>query len=312
MNELTPNPVVRVRGLSRSFGRRQALCNVSIEVDAGQVHVLLGHNGAGKTTLFRILLGLIKPTAGTAEILGFDTWKARDGILARRHTGALFEANALYEGLTALENLELFARIYQMNRDCWLKQVESLLTGVDLFDRRYEKVVRWSAGMKRKLSIIRAVQHAPRLVILDEPTAGLDAVSRAKIRECILDFRSKDSAVMIASQDLAEAERVATHVTLLRLGALLYSGTFSGLYAKASLKRFHGSPQAVSEFILSHPCEMELLREERDIVGAAALVRVSQPNMTQGHAFKGLVETPVSLEDIYLEIDQRAKSSYVE
>ena len=128
-------PVVSVRQLSRSFGKFQALRDVSMEVRRGQIHVLLGHNGAGKTTLIRILLGLIKATSGEAEVHGFDAWQAREGLLARQQTGVLFEPNALYEDLTALENLEFFARIYRMDLGRWLERVSELLVAVDVMKR---------------------------------------------------------------------------------------------------------------------------------------------------------------------------------
>ncbi len=274
-----------------------------MEVRRGQIHVLLGHNGAGKTTLIRILLGLIKATSGEAEVHGFDAWQAREGLLARQQTGVLFEPNALYEDLTALENLEFFARIYRMDLGRWLERVSELLVAVDLYDRRYEKVVKWSAGMKRKLSIIRAIQHLPKLAILDEPTAGLDAQSRANIRDAIRKFQSDNLAILIASQDLAEVQRVATHVTLLRQGVVLYAGRIEGFYKQAALRRFHGSPEAVTHFTKSLPSEIELVREETDVLGAAAVVRVRASN-AKPLSPAGLAETPVLLEDIYLEMDK--------
>ena len=276
---MEPSSIVAVRKLSRSFGKFQALRDVSMEVHRGEIHVLLGHNGAGKTTLIRILLGLIKATAGFADVHGLDAWKAREGRLARQKTGVLFEPNALYEDLTALENLEFFARIYRMDLQRWLERVSELLVSVKLYDRRHERVVKWSAGMKRKLSIIRAIQHLPKLAILDEPTAGLDVQSRANIRDAIQKFQSDNLAILIASQDLAEVQRVATHVTLLRSGVVLYAGSIEEFYSQAALRRFHGSPEAVSNFTQTLPFEIELVREEADVLGASVVVRVKDHNL---------------------------------
>ena len=157
--------------------------------------------------------------------------------------------------------------------------------------------------MKRKLSIIRAIQHLPKLAILDEPTAGLDAQSRANIRDAIRKFQSDNLAILIASQDLAEVQRVATHVTLLRQGVVLYAGRIEGFYKQAALRRFHGSPEAVTHFTKSLPSEIELVREETDVLGAAAVVRVRASN-AKPLSPAGLAETPVLLEDIYLEMDK--------
>jgi ABC-type multidrug transport system ATPase subunit len=125
-------PIVRIRDLSRQFGTRWALRDISLDVEPGQVHVVLGHNGAGKTTLFRVLMGLIRPTHGRAEIAGHDTWNADDGRRARAHVGVLFEEDGLYGAFSAWENLELMARIYRIPDDRWKPHAQELLAAVGL------------------------------------------------------------------------------------------------------------------------------------------------------------------------------------
>jgi ABC-2 type transport system ATP-binding protein len=296
--------ILSIRNVSRAFRNVQALNGVSFEVGEGQVHVLLGHNGAGKTTLIRIILGLIRATSGSVSVAGLDTWKTRGGRQTREKVGVLFEQDALYEDISAMENLELFSRIHRLHHQTWRNRAEDMLTSVGLYDRRHERVGKWSAGMKRKLSIIRALQHQPQLVVLDEPTAGLDVQSRGKIRDAIDRCRSQNTAFLIASQDLAEVQRVASHVTLLRRGKILYSGTIAGFYAQARLKRFHGSTEALKSFLGSLPAGTELVREEQDVLGDAALIRI--PPSLQANEIRpmGLAETPVPLEDIYLELDK--------
>lgn len=293
-----------IRNVSRNFKTLRALRDVSLDVEAGQVHVLLGHNGAGKTTLIRIILGLIRPTSGTVSLFGEDPWRNRSRRGMRQRLGVLFEPDSLYEDISAWENLEFFARIHRLDLAKWEEATKQLMEQVGLYDRRHERVVKWSAGMKRKLAILRALQHQPEFVLLDEPTAGLDVQSRGRVRDAIQHFRGRQTTFLIASQDLSEVQRLATHVTLLREGRSLYSGTLAGFYRAARLRRFHGSVEDVRNLLRDLPRGVELVREESDLLGAAVVLRLGRDVDPETIRPVGLVETPVLMEDIYLELDR--------
>src|ERR1035437_2344463 len=231
--------VVQTDGLSRKFGTFWALKDLSLCVKKSQAHIFVGHNGAGKTTLIRILLGLIRPTSGTAKILGRDTWGHESGLFVRSQVGAMLESDSLYENLTAWQNLELFARIYRMEQTLWQERAIELLTLFCLVDQKDQTVQRWSAGMKRKLALVRAVLHSPQILVLDEPTSGLDAVMKDGIRRLLKQLMSEIGVtVLMATQDLHEAERIANGVTFMQDGRAMYTGSMIDFFQQAKMRKY--------------------------------------------------------------------------
>ena len=192
------NLAIRARGLSRSFGSAgsivRALDDLNLEVPAGSVFGFLGPNGAGKTTTIRLLLGLIEPTGGSAEVLGFDT--RTHGAEIRARSGALLEYSGLYERLSAEDNLRFYGRVAHMPAADLDQRIQELLTHLGLWDRRKEPAIKWSRGMKQKLAIARPLLHRPGLVFLDEPTAGLDPVAAASLREDLAALASRQGAAV--------------------------------------------------------------------------------------------------------------------
>lgn len=166
---------IRTVNLSRDFGNVQAVDNLSLEVPRGIVFGFLGANGSGKTTTIRLLLGLLEPTSGRAEVFGFDTRLQANEI--RRRTGALLEHPGLYERLSAEDNLEFYGRVWRLPTARRRSRIKELLSNLGLWQRRHESVGSWSRGMKQKLAVARAMLHCPPLIFLDEPTNGLDPVA---------------------------------------------------------------------------------------------------------------------------------------
>jgi ABC-2 type transport system ATP-binding protein len=227
---------IRAQGLTRTFGQVRALDNLNLEVPAGSVFGFLGPNGAGKTTTIRLLLGLIEPTSGSASVLGFDTRTQSQEIRAR--AGALLEHSGLYERLSAEDNLRFYGRVAHMPKARMEERIRELLTHLGLWDRRKEAVVKWSRGMKQKLAIARPLLHTPSLVFLDEPTAGLDPVAAASLRDDLAALASRQGAtIFLTTHNMAEAEKLCNLVAVVRQGKLLAVGRPSELRARGGGQR---------------------------------------------------------------------------
>lgn len=210
--------------LTRDFDGVRAVDHVSLDVPTGRIFGFLGPNAAGKTTTIRLLLGLLEPSSGRAEVLGLDTRIDSEAI--RQRCGALLEHTGLYERLTAEDNLEYHARIYRIDAAERRRRIEQLLKGIGLWDRRRENVGKWSRGMKQKLAVARALLHRPELIFLDEPTAGLDPIAAAALREDLMKLASGEGVtVFLTTHNLAEAEKICSLVGVIRRGALLAVGS---------------------------------------------------------------------------------------
>jgi ABC-2 type transport system ATP-binding protein len=215
--------VIRTTKLGRDFKTVQALEGLDLEVPAGIVFGFLGPNGAGKTTTIRLLLGLLEPSRGRAEVLGRDV-ASRPGEV-RALSGALLEQSGLYERLSAEDNLDYYGRIWRLGQPDRRARIRELLTHFGLWERRREPAGQWSRGMKQKLAVARALLHRPRLVFLDEPTAGLDPVAAASLRDDLAGLAAREgTTVFLTTHNLDEAERLCRRVAIIRAGRLLAEG----------------------------------------------------------------------------------------
>jgi ABC-2 type transport system ATP-binding protein len=210
----------------------KAVDNLSLEVPSGIIFGFLGPNGAGKTTTIHLLLGLLEPTAGRAEVLGFDTRTQADQV--RTHTGALLEHSGIYEQLSAEDNLEFYARVWRLPQGERRARIEELLTHIGLWERRKEPAGKWSRGMKQKLALARALLHRPRLVFLDEPTAGLDVQAAVAVREDLAALAAREGVtVFLTTHNMSEAEKLCSRVAVIRDGSLVAIGHPDELRSRA-------------------------------------------------------------------------------
>ncbi|MBV6520267.1 MAG: Daunorubicin/doxorubicin resistance ATP-binding protein DrrA [Gemmatimonadaceae bacterium] len=215
---------IRSIDVVRDFGTVRALDHLSFEIPKGIVFGFLGPNGAGKTTAIRMLLGLVQPTSGRAEVLGRDSWS--EGSAVRERSGALLEHAGLYERLSAEQNLDFFGRAWRIPRHQRRERTRALLEQFGLWERRKDLVGTWSRGMKQKLAVARTVLHRPSLVFLDEPTAGLDPVASASLREDLAALSTHEgTTIFLTTHNLAEAERLCTLVGVIRKGRLVALGS---------------------------------------------------------------------------------------
>jgi len=224
------------QNLTKDFESVRALDNLSLEIPSGSIFGFLGPNGAGKTTTIRLLLGLLEPTAGAAKVLGYDTQAQADQIRAR--AGALLEQSGIYEQLSAEDNLEFYGRAFLIPEKERKLRIQELLTEMGLWERRTDRVGTWSRGMKQKLALARTMLHRPRLILLDEPTAGLDVQSAVSVREDLASLAARENVtIFLTTHNMVDAEKLCHQVAVIQEGNLIALGSPDNLRARA------GKPQ---------------------------------------------------------------------
>lgn len=220
--------VLETEDLTKRFGRRVAVDDLSMRVERGNIFGFLGQNGAGKSTTIRMALGLVRPTSGRVRLLGHDMAKHPLRALAR--TGAIVETPAFYEGYSGLQNLRLLAA---MSGGADQKRINQVLDIVGLRARAHDKVRVYSHGMRQRLGIAQALLPAPEVIILDEPTDGLDPQGIHEVRALIRRLRDElNLTVLLSSHLLNEVEQTCDRVAIIDHGRLLYQGTIEALIDK--------------------------------------------------------------------------------
>ena len=224
-----PSNAISIEGVTHRFGEMTAVDDLSLQVPTGSVFGFLGPNGAGKTTTINLLLGLLEPQTGRIEVLGSDVSANPDQ--ARSNMGALLESDGLYEQMTAEDNLDFYGRVWRMPAADRKDRIRELLTHMKLWDRRGDKVARWSRGMRRRLALARTLLHRPPVIILDEPTAGLDVVHTASVHDDLESLSQRENVtVFITTHNMPEAERLCETI------AVISSGRLVGLGGPADLR----------------------------------------------------------------------------
>ena len=301
--------VIRTEGLTRDFRTTRAVDGLSIEVPRSAVFGFLGPNGSGKTTTIRMLLGLLEPTFGKVSVLGFDAASQSDEI--RLRSGCLLEYSGLYERLSAEDNLELFGRIWKIPRLDRRVRIQELLQTFGLWERRREAAGVWSRGMKQKLAVARALLHRPPLIFLDEPTAGLDPVAAAALREDLAALARREGVtVFLTTHNLPEAEKLCSRVAVIRRGKLLAEGSPEELRAQKAGHRAQVLGRGFSEQILAmaqarpeiRSARLEngqLLVEMQDHSPMAPLVSML---VGAGAEIEEIRKERASLEDVFLTL----------
>ena len=213
-----------IENINKSYGKRQVLQNLNLQIDFGEIYGLLGPNGAGKTTTINIICNLLKADSGTIQINNQPVSEKTKSII-----GVAPQENLLYQGLSCKENLNFFAQIYGLGGKLRQLQVDKCLADVNLSDRANSTVETLSGGMKRRLNIAVALVHQPKLLILDEPTTGLDIEARYDIWELIRNLRNEGITVLLTTHLLDEAERICQKIGILKNGRILAEGTLSEL-----------------------------------------------------------------------------------
>lgn len=299
--------------LSKRFGELKALNRVDIVVQRGSVFGLLGPNGAGKSTTTRLLSTVLKPSFGTAQVGGFDI--IENPVKVREITGVLPEegSHTLYPSMTAYQNLEYFAKLYNVPDEEIPGRIEELLTFMELWERKDDKAGELSTGNRQRLALCRALLHRPEVLLLDEPTSALDPVAAKRVRELILSLARKyKQTFFINSHNLSEVQRICDHIAIIDKGQILLTGTTAELRAQLHAKQ---------EYMIRVAGDIEKARsiaesyhfvESMNVGVDSLIVTIDNPFENNSQLMQGLLaagvniiefaEEEASLEDLYLEV----------
>jgi len=297
---------VQADRLTRRFGRLLAVEDVSMTVPTGAVYGFLGRNGAGKTTTLRMLLGLLRPTAGTVRVAGIDVAADRRG--AARRVGALLEAHGFYGNLSGRENLDLTRRLLGLAP----REVDRVLGVVDLVASAGRRVSAYSLGMRQRLGIARALLGEPTVLILDEPTNGLDPEGIAEMRAFLRDLpRREGTTVLLSSHLLSEIELVASHVGIMRQGRLVLQGNLARLKADLPTELLMEVDNPAHGFALASAAGYRASRNSEGFVvtldrtqdARAASATLTQALVDNGLRVFAVAPLTRSLETLYRDVE---------
>jgi ABC-2 type transport system ATP-binding protein len=292
---------IDVRGLNKSFGDKPVVRDVSIQVGEGRITGFLGPNGAGKTTTLRLLCGLLTPDSGEGEVLGLDFRTQTDAI--KRQTGYMTQSFSLYQDMTIEENLSFIARVYRLdNRD---RRVTAALEHLGLQHRRKQLAGALSGGWKQRLALAAATLHEPRLLLLDEPTAGVDPQARREFWDEIHALADRGLTVLVSTHYMDEAERCHDIGYILN-GRLIARGTADEIIGRSGLVTFNGEGPDVGK--VAHQ-----LADKDGVLSATAFGAAVHVSGTDKRALEQAIgpwrnapytwdEVEPSLEDVFIQL----------
>jgi ABC-2 type transport system ATP-binding protein len=220
-------PLLETKNLSKRFGEIQAVDDVSFEVQPGEIYGLLGPNGAGKTTTISLACGLLKPDSGDIRIDNKSFWN--NPLSARKIMGVVPQDLALYDVLNGRENLEFWGRVAGLSKNDSKARATELLEALTLSDRANDPIKKYSGGMKRRINLGCALMHRPKLILLDEPTVGIDPQARTKILEFIRELVADGAGILYTTHYLEEAETLCNRIGIIDHGKILAEGTLADL-----------------------------------------------------------------------------------
>ena len=307
------DPIV-ARGVAKRYGDIEALRGVDLTVRQGETFGLLGPNGAGKSTLMQVLSTMLLPTSGEAYVAGYSVLTQQEDV--RRQLGVVFQQPTLDPIMDAYENLWMHGRLYGMPKDRLRERIPELVELIGLKERMHDRVGTYSGGMRRRVEIVRAILHEPRILLLDEPTVALDPHSRNALWEQIMDLRKRfDTTILVTTHYMEEADALCDRI------AIIDHGEVSALDSPDALKRALGGD--LVELVLDRPLngEARLLQGMPNVLsvkaeGAHVALKVREPDVTvpqvlyalrdHGPRVESLRTRPPSLNDVFLEQTGRA------
>jgi ABC-2 type transport system ATP-binding protein len=304
---VSPQPVVEIQHLSHSYGDRPALIDLSLVIQRNEIFGFLGPNGSGKTTLFRILCTLIAAPAKTVKILGLDLPADREQI--RRQIGVVFQSPSLDKQLTAEENLRQQGHLYGLRGANLSHRIEHLLRRVDLLDRRHERVEKFSGGMRRRVELAKGMLHQPGILLLDEPSTGLDPAARIDLWKLLTELQQNEGVTILLTTHLMDEGDRCSRLAILDRGKLAACDTPAAMKERIGgdvISLTTRQPQRVAEMI------REKFQLATETLGDA--VRIEKP---RGHEFvpqlieslPGMIDSvsvgKPTLEDVFIHVTGR-------
>lgn len=294
--------ILSIKNLHKWYGKIHAVNNVSLEIQKGNVYGILGPNGSGKSTTLGIVLNVVNKTSGDYSWFG-GTIETHNAL---KKVGAIIERPNFYPYMSAKENLELVCKIKNID----YSKVTEKLEIVGLIDRKDSKFKTFSLGMKQRLAIASALLNDPEILILDEPTNGLDPQGIHQIRDIIRLIASQGTTILLASHLLDEVEKVCSHVLVLRFGEILYSGTVDGMTNQSGFFELQADNNSKLIDVLNHHPEFEKISESEGkvIVHFKNQVNPAQLNnylFTKGVCISHLINKKMSLEEQFLELTNK-------
>lgn len=303
-------PILTINNLTKKFGALTAVKDLSFTINKGNVYGILGPNGSGKSTTLGIVLNVVNKTSG--DFHWFDGTTSTHNAL--KQVGAIIERPNFYPYMTAAQNLELVCKIKGVNRN----KIDEKLEIVGLLERKHHKFKTYSLGMKQRLAIASALLNDPEILILDEPTNGLDPQGIHQIRQIIKDIAAGGTTILLASHLLDEVEKVCSHVVVLRKGEKLYSGRVDEMISSHGFFELKTDQQEqLIEFLESQP-NFSKLKVEGDLITAFLNEPISASNFNKMMFDKGillshLVKRKESLEEQFLQLtDDKKKNQEIE
>lgn len=300
--------MIITKDLSKEFEKFLAVDEINLNVDAGEVLALLGPNGSGKTTTVRMLSSILIPSHGWAQVAGFDVVKQADQV--RASVGVLTEHHGLYNRMSAIDYLDFFGQIYGLDQPTRIKRAERMMAEFGLIEFKKRKIGKFSRGMQQKLALARTLLHEPPVLLLDEPTSAMDPESARLVRDSIQDLRSSDRAIILCTHNLAEAEKLADKIAIIRYGRILTQGTPESLKQKllgpAEYEVRWGDPKGLDQvklpngLVINSSGDDWLRFSPTDPEYQNPLVL--QSLLDQGLTVISLEKIPRSLEQIYLQV----------
>jgi len=306
--------IIRVENLKKEFGRTVALKDISFCIEKGEVFGYLGPNGAGKTTTMRILLGILKPTSGQAILLDEDI--SKDSAKVRGRIGFVLEDQRLYERLSAYDNLEYFARIYQVPKDRREENIKRLLEFVGLWGNKDQLIGKFSKGMKQRLAIARSLVHDPEVLFYDEPTLGLDPEIQVIIRDLIIDLvKEEKKTVFLNSHNLDEVQKICSKVAILKKGEILMCDSMKKLRSENRKPEVEVTLDNIPDDLVKEIKSLDFVKdcERKDNKIIVRLEETAGTNdilkylLQKNLKVREVKEAAKTLEDLYLELVKEAE-----
>ncbi|MHA2621457.1 MAG: ABC transporter ATP-binding protein [bacterium JZ-2024 1] len=295
---------LRVRHLAKKYGNIPALAGVSLSVHTGEIYGLLGPNGAGKSTLISIISGVLEPTAGEVFIRQENLFRA--GERAKRFLGVVPQEIAIYEELSAEENLRFFGSLYGMRGKRLSERVSEVLEWTGLTEWRNQPASKFSGGMKRRLNIGAGIVHQPAVLVLDEPTAGVDVAGRLAIHTLVRRFADEGGAVLLTTHHLEEAEALCDRVAIIDGGRILAEGTTEDLvkaHGVRSLIRINTlQAEPASAIVREKFLQCEIVRSDEETLWISAeRGEAILPELLQAFSVSGITISEATLKTPGLE-----------